>query len=542
MSLLHHHILALALTAVTTSALGLLVLAAGRSRRLNQIFALYSLAIAWWGVTEAFVVGAPDPATADAWSSLEWIGVIFIAPTFLHTVLLSLEEKGRRATSLLAAAYGLSVLLLIFHLGFDLIGRPPRPVGYAPFHNQVTPLGIAVPAVFFLFCTLGLWKLKRAVRRTTGRRRTQLRYLFWGSLIGYLGGSPDWCMVFGMSIPGLNPFGIYGVSLYSVAITYAALQHRLFDVNLVIRRSLVYSALVTLLTVGYLGLIYLAERLFQTTLGYRSLGISVAAFALMALACQPLKDAIQRLVDRLILQTSREDLVRRMERFEQEAVWSEKLKSVATLAAGMAHEIKNPLAAIKTFTDYLPRHFGDPVFREKFVRIVSHEVEKINTLVQRLLDFAKPATPKIQPVEVGPLVQDTVEFLHPMLLDRRIRVQSRCAPAGLVLADPSQLRQVLLNVLLNSLEAMETGGVVRIGAERRNGHVTVAVSDTGPGIPKADLARVFDPFFTTKPQGTGLGLSVVHRIVSEHQGRVRILSEPGQGTTVEIKLPAALSQ
>jgi polar amino acid transport system substrate-binding protein len=229
-----------------------------------------------------------------------------------------------------------------------------------------------------------------------------------------------------------------------------------------------------------------------------------------------------------------------MERFEQEAVWSEKLKSVATLSAGLAHEIKNPLAAIKTFTDYLPRRFGDPVFREKFVRIVSREVEKINTLVQRLLDFAKPATPKIQPVEVGSVVQETVEFLHPMLSDRCIRVQTRCAPAGLVLADPSQLRQVLLNVLLNSLEAMESGGVVRIGAERQNGHVTIAVSDTGPGIPKADLSRVFDPFFTTKPHGTGLGLSVVHRIVSEHQGRVRILSEPGQGTTVQINLPAAV--
>ena len=113
--------------------------------------------------------------------------------------------------------------------------------------------------------------------------RTQLKYLFWASLIGYLGGSPDWCLVYGFHIPLINPFGLYGVPCYSIATAYAVLHHRLFDVNVVIRKSLVYSILVTTLTVGYFGMTYLVERLFQTTLGYQSVWLSLTAFALMAL-------------------------------------------------------------------------------------------------------------------------------------------------------------------------------------------------------------------------------------------------------------------
>lgn len=539
MTLLQHHVLALSLTALTTFGLGLLVFLADPKRRLNQIFGLYSLVISWWAFIETFIVGALNQSVANFFSYIEWIGVIFIAPTFLHTAFLSTEQTGKSAKATVFAAYLTSFLYLFLHLFARLITSHPRPVGYTLFFTSVTTFGALVPVTFFVLVNIALWKLASAYRNATGQRRTQLKYLFWASLIGYLGGSPDWFLVFGFCVPGLNPFGIYSVPLYSIATTYAVLHHKLFNVNLVVRKSLVYSLLVTILTVGYFGLVYAVERVFQMTLGYRSMWLSLAAFALMALAFQPLKIWIQRMVDWLLFRVPHEELVKRMERFEQEAQQTEKLKAVATLAAGMAHEIKNPLSSIKTFAEYLPEKYDDPSFREKFARIVSQEVGKINDLVQHLLEFAKPSPPQKQPARVSELIDETVEFLQGTLLNKQIEVVRAYTKQDEVTVDPGQMKQVFLNVLLNSIEAMERPGCISISSVMENGHLEVMVADTGPGIPKKDLPHVFDPFYTTKPMGTGLGLSVAHSIVQEHGGRVAIESDVGRGTTVRIQLPVS---
>jgi signal transduction histidine kinase len=187
----------------------------------------------------------------------------------------------------------------------------------------------------------------------------------------------------------------------------------------------------------------------------------------------------------------------------------------------------------------LPRRYADPEFREKFLRIVGGEVARVNQLVQRLLDFAKPSAPVIRPVPMGSLARETVELLHPLLLTRHVRVRVDIAPAAHALGDVAQLRQVLLNVLLNGVEAMEAGGILTVLGTRRDDRVTLAIRDTGIGIPKAELSRIFDPFYTTKPHGTGLGLSVAHSIVREHGGRIQVMSEAGRGTCVQIELPAA---
>ncbi len=348
---------------------------------------------------------------------------------------------------------------------------------------------------------------------------------------------PEFALKFGIQIPLLNPFGLYLVPLHVICIVYAIVQFRLFDIHIAIRRSLVYSLLVTLLTVSYFGIIYVLERFFQITFGYKSVGLSLTAFALMALVFQPLKVGVQRIVDRLFFRTPYEELVKRMERLEQETQQTEKLKAVATLAAGMAHEIKNPLSSIKTFTEYLPQKYDDPDFREKFARIVSQEVGKINDLVQRLLEFAKPPQPQKQPVRISQLIDETVELLHDRLLSKHIEVARAYTQDDGLCVDPGQMRQVFLNILLNSIDAMDPQGCISIATVAEDGHVDVIIADTGPGIPKKDLARVFDPFYTTKPDGTGLGLSVVHSIVQEHGGRVVLDSDIGRGTTVRIQLP-----
>ena len=327
--------------------------------------------------------------------------------------------------------------------------------------------------------------------------------------------------------------------MYSIAITYAVLHHELFNVHVVIRRSLVYSLLVTTLTVGYFGLVYVLERSFQIAFGYQSVGLSLTAFALMAVAFQPLKIGIQRIVDWVFFRAPHEEIVKRMEQLEQKARDAEKLKEISILATGMAHEIKNPLASIKVFAEYLPKRYDDPDFRAKFARIVGQELDKINSLVQRLLDYAKPAPPQRRPVELSPLIDGTLELLQERLVRQQVEVARHYDGRDDVSADPMQMRQVFLNLLINSLDAMDGPGRLTIQTTSTDGHLETVITDTGPGIEPKDLLHIFDPFYTTKPLGTGLGLAITHRIIKEHGGRITIDSERGLGTSVCLRLPLA---
>ncbi len=542
MTLLQHHILALTLTAITTFGLGLLVFLAGPRHRLNQIFGLYSLIITGWAIGEIFTMSTYDQSTANFWAYyVGWPAVIFIAPTFLHSVFLSIGLT-RKEKIALRFIYVLSFLFLASHIFFPgFLTKPPAPsAGYVHFHQDISSLGTIIPVTFFVFVSLALWKLWHASTRATGQRKTQLKYLFLASMVGYVGGSPDWLLVWGIHVPFLNPFGLYGVPSYSLATAYAVLQHQLFNVHLVIRKSLVYSLLVTVLTVGYFGLVYGVEKLFQTTFGYHSVGLSLAAFALMALAFQPLKVGIQRLVDWFLFRAPHEELVKRVERLEEEVRRTEKLKAVSSLAAGLAHEIKNPLASIKTFTDHLEGHYDDSAFRGKFKKIVGGEIERINLIVQQLLEFAKPVLPKLTPVEVPRLLDETLELLNSELVQRHVEV-SRCyAVSPRVLADPQQLKQVFLNLVLNSLQAMNGAGRLELQTTSNGSELTVTIADNGAGISPKDLPHVFEPFFTTKSTGTGLGLAVVHGIVKEHGGRIQVDSYPGEGTRMTLHFPVAI--
>ncbi len=540
MTLLQHHILALTLTAITTFGLGLLVFLADPKRRLNQIFGLYSLAITGWAVCEIFTFTASSQSVANLWAYyFAWPSVILIAPTFLHSVFLSIGEEDRTTRTALRISYVLSLIFLALHFFFHgFLTKDPQPsTGYEHFHQALSVFGGIIPFTFLILVNVALWKLWRSYSQATGQRKMQLKYLFWASVVGYVGGSPDWCLVYGIHLPFINPFGLYGVPCYSIATTYAVLHHRLFNVHLVIRKSLVYSLLITSLTVGYFGLVYSVEWLFRTTFGYQSVWLSLAAFALMALFFQPLKLGIQRIVDRLFFHAPHEELARRMERLEQEVRQAEKLKAVSTLAAGLAHEIKNPLSSLKTFATYLPEKGADPAFQQKFQRIVTQEVDKIDRIVRELLDFAKPAPLQLQPVQVSHLLDETLDFLNSETLKHRIEVERSYDANGSIRGDPQQLRQVFLNLFLNSLEAMDGGGKLSVSTVVRNGHLTVAIEDTGKGISKEHLSHLFDPFFTTKPNGTGLGLSVVHGIITEHRGTITLDSHPGRGTTVKIELP-----
>ena len=219
---------------------------------------------------------------------------------------------------------------------------------------------------------------------------------------------------------------------------------------------------------------------------------------------------------------------------------AERLAAAGELAAGVAHEIRNPLAAIVNATTLLDGHeMLTPEERTSTLDAVRKEARRLNRILSDFLIFARPREPKRLPGDI----REVVEHVAALIRDDPARatlveLQTRVDPAVPSFAfDPDQLTQVLLNVALNGVEAMGGRGRLSLEVDRRNGHVVIAVADTGRGIPPEERGRVFEPFFSKKPGGTGLGLTIVRRIVAAHGGHIDIQSEPGQGTRFMIALP-----
>ncbi|HEY1893904.1 MAG TPA: ATP-binding protein, partial [Chthoniobacterales bacterium] len=233
---------------------------------------------------------------------------------------------------------------------------------------------------------------------------------------------------------------------------------------------------------------------------------------------------------------------------------SDRLASLGTLSAGMAHEIKNPLVSIKTFAQLLPERYHESDFRETFSSLIVHEIDRIDSLVNQLLRFARPAKPLLRPMHVHEVLEKTLQLVQHRLYQKEIKL-NRTLEASLdtIRADSDQMEQVFLNFFLNAMDAMKRGGELTVETEIRTGDslvthllpeaenrheaLCISIRDTGEGIKKEDIARVFDPFFTTKDFGTGLGLSVVHGIIEEHGGQIEVESEVAKGTAFHIFLP-----
>lgn len=236
--------------------------------------------------------------------------------------------------------------------------------------------------------------------------------------------------------------------------------------------------------------------------------------------------------------------VTRRKALERQLLHAEKLASVGILAAGVAHEIGNPLSAISGYAQLLDKDDLEPELRREFSRAIASEAERINRIIRELLDYSRPSSFQGRATQVNPAVEAVLDmfFTQKRLGAYRLEIVRELAPdLPPVNIDRDQLQQVVLNMVMNAAQAMEEGGVLTISTAERDGFLRIDFSDTGPGIPQENLGRVFDPFFTTKPvgQGTGLGLSICDRIISQAGGRIEVESRPGKGATFTVVLPAA---
>jgi two-component system sensor histidine kinase HydH len=233
------------------------------------------------------------------------------------------------------------------------------------------------------------------------------------------------------------------------------------------------------------------------------------------------------------------DLVE-VRRLQQEVERTKRLASLGSLAAGVAHEIRNPLSSVKGFATYFREKLKDSPQDRDTATTMIQEVERLDRVIGQLLEFARPSTLKIKPVRLNDLIQHSLKLIEGDARSKGIEVEADI-PHDLpdVPMDGDRINQVLLNLYLNGLQAMDGGGVLQVKVSRDEARklTTITVSDNGQGIEPADQERVFDPYFTTKPDGTGLGLAIVHKILDAHGGNIKVRSQRGAGTTVIVSLP-----
>jgi two-component system sensor histidine kinase HydH len=219
---------------------------------------------------------------------------------------------------------------------------------------------------------------------------------------------------------------------------------------------------------------------------------------------------------------------------------NQRLASLGRLAAGVAHEIRNPLSSIKGFATYFKERYPDTPQDQKTANIMIAEVDRLNRVVGQLLEFARPVPVSPKSTTLQDLVDDSVRLIEQKVKEKQITVKTlNSVKVDKAVIDPDRINQVLLNLYLNAIESMEPGGElgVELSADEENHRIEIRVSDTGCGIPGKHLSRIFDPYFTTKSTGTGLGLAIAHNVMEAMGGKIDISSRPGKGTTFCVTIP-----
>jgi signal transduction histidine kinase len=235
-----------------------------------------------------------------------------------------------------------------------------------------------------------------------------------------------------------------------------------------------------------------------------------------------------------------------LRRLEQRIWRQDRLASVGTLAAGMAHEIKNPLVSLKTFVQMLPEQYDDEEFRRVFCPLIETEVRRIDAIVTGLLEFARPPVAELRPLRLHEVLRRSLQLMEPQCRRHGVTLHERLTDArDDIRGDAGLLEQSFVNLCLNALDAMNDGGRLEVETRLETGGETVvprlrvSIADTGAGIAPEHMARIFDPFFTTKDGGTGLGLSIVYGIIQQHGGQIEVAVRPGGGTVFHLTFPPA---
>ena len=228
----------------------------------------------------------------------------------------------------------------------------------------------------------------------------------------------------------------------------------------------------------------------------------------------------------------------------KEKIHAEKLASIGMMSATFAHEIRNPLTSLKTFAQLIPEKYNDAEFRNKFSKIVLSEIDRINGLIEDLLDFSqKKASPGINDFDVTMILDETVDYVRNRLEfeEKPISIEKQYDGNGFSLSGNSEkLKHAFVNIINNGCQSMSGEGVLIVDVSPNGKNIDIAITDSGEGIPPDEIEKIFDPFVTTKEMGMGIGLAISKKIIEDHGGKIKVKSRVSKGTTFTITLPAMM--
>ena len=228
----------------------------------------------------------------------------------------------------------------------------------------------------------------------------------------------------------------------------------------------------------------------------------------------------------------------------KEKIHTEKLASIGMMSATFAHEIRNPLTSLKTFAQLIPEKYNDAEFRNKFSKIVLSEIDRINGLIEDLLDFSqKKASPGINDFDVTMILDETVDYVRNRLEfeEKPISIEKQYDGNGFCLSGNSEkLKHAFVNIINNGCQSMSGEGVLIVDVSPNGKNIDIAITDSGEGIPPDEIEKIFDPFVTTKEMGLGIGLAISKKIIEDHGGKIKVKSRVSKGTTFTITLPAMM--
>ncbi len=212
----------------------------------------------------------------------------------------------------------------------------------------------------------------------------------------------------------------------------------------------------------------------------------------------------------------------------------EKLASLGVVIAGIAHEVKNALTFVSIFSQLLPHQIDNKEFLDNYSVLLQNEIRRIKLILQGIQDYSKQSTPVIEKINPKELSEETIILVRDLAKGKNIIITNQTSEDHIVLADKNRMKQVLLNLFINAIDAMPNGGILSLHSEKKDEEVIIKISDTGKGISKEMLGKIFDPFFTTKEHGTGLGLAIAFRFANEHNAAISVESEIEKGTTFSL--------
>jgi signal transduction histidine kinase len=527
-----YFITSLAINAIFSAVCFIFVVLGNPNSRLSRSFCYFSFTITTWAAF--YLLWGISSNSNDALLFTRCLNnvALFIPVTFLHFAI-HLINSYSRFSSLIRSFY---VVNILFILVFGFTPLYIETVGKVLIFNYWPLAGPYFPYMLFEYCLLtglAFILLFKRLRLTSGIPHQQIKLVFFGVLIAYLGGATNYPLFYKISF---FPYGNSLVVLYTIAVAYAIFKYHLLDMKLAFKRSLVYWGLISSITLLCFLSIYFTEHILKGIIGYQSFLISMIMATTIALFFTPLRNILQGLVEKRLFSGDYIQITEQNELLRKEIVDSERMKAVSVLASGLAHEIKNPLTVLTTFAEHVPSKKDDKEFIKQFEQIVPKELNRINNLINELLTFSKPSPLQLEDLNLKNTVYNLIQMLTPKLASKNISIVTELDVDNLIKADPNQLKQALLNLMLNSIDAMPHGGTLSIKIQMDNNKYLVEISDSGHGIDAKDIKHIFEPFYSKKQGGTGLGLAITKDIIEKHGGKISVKNSSDKGTTFWVLL------